>query len=263
MTRREQASAWIPISHELARQSRQGESVTIYAYPELVNKRDTRLDPAWTRRCTALNFAKTSTNVSVGITRHQSGHFIAARCVQSAYRTSETCINLSEFGESIGDSAQVVNPDVNVGSGRIGFIWMLMLGQSNACAHIWTTNFDSLICKTSAARPESWCELTFSTDSDSLGSVSHFKWGAGASLGRDLGQTTVPSSSPTSDTGPLAIDSSPDLVTVDAGPEQPLTRRQLLQRRMPPREGIQAIIDSVKGKRRPWFDDKYDWEPKD
>ena len=47
------------------------------------------------------------------------------------------------------------------------------------------------------------------------------------------------------------------------GPEQPSARREALQRRMPPREGIQAIIDRTKGKQRPWFDDKYDWEPKD
>jgi hypothetical protein len=48
----------------------------------------------------------------------------------------------------------------------------------------------------------------------------------------------------------------------DVGTTQ-ASRMELLQRRMPPREKIQAIIDRAKGKRRPWLDDRYDLEPKD
>ena len=47
----------------------------------------------------------------------------------------------------------------------------------------------------------------------------------------------------------------------DAGPERPLTRREALQRRMPPRTGIKAIIDRRRAKPDPWLDDKYDWKP--
>ncbi len=36
--------------------------------------------------------------------------------------------------------------------------------------------------------------------------------------------------------------------------------RQLLQRRMPPRSRIQAIIDR-RPARDPWLDDEYDWRP--
>jgi hypothetical protein len=47
-----------------------------------------------------------------------------------------------------------------------------------------------------------------------------------------------------------------------AGPVEPeLTRRQLLQLRMPPRTGIKAIIDRRRSQPDPWLDDKYDWQP--
>jgi hypothetical protein len=52
-----------------------------------------------------------------------------------------------------------------------------------------------------------------------------------------------------------------------SGPDSELerTRRQALERRMPPRAGIQAIIDrrKARGLPDPWLDDKYDWKPKD
>jgi hypothetical protein len=54
----------------------------------------------------------------------------------------------------------------------------------------------------------------------------------------------------------------PEAETLGLREDRPLTKRELLQKRMPSRERIQAVIDRVKGKRRPWLDDKYDWEPK-
>jgi len=47
-------------------------------------------------------------------------------------------------------------------------------------------------------------------------------------------------------------------VTSDAGPKQRLTRRQLLERRMPPRSVLEAIINRGKEAHDPWLDDKYD-----
>jgi hypothetical protein len=52
-----------------------------------------------------------------------------------------------------------------------------------------------------------------------------------------------------------------------SGPDSEIerTRRQALERRMPPRAGIQAKINrrKARGLPDPWLDDKYDWEPKD
>jgi hypothetical protein len=38
------------------------------------------------------------------------------------------------------------------------------------------------------------------------------------------------------------------------------SRRQLIERRLPPRSRIQAIIDN-RPARDPWLDDEYDWRP--
>jgi hypothetical protein len=43
-----------------------------------------------------------------------------------------------------------------------------------------------------------------------------------------------------------------------AGLSGTLGRRELLQRRMPPREGIQAIIDRLRSNPDPWLEDEYD-----
>lgn len=44
----------------------------------------------------------------------------------------------------------------------------------------------------------------------------------------------------------------------DRSPEQ--TSRELLQRRMPPRSRIEAIVDRTPA-HDPWLDDEYDWRP--
>ncbi len=71
----------------------------------------------------------------------------------------------------------------------------------------------------------------------------------------------LPSTAPASD---LASDKQESVsVPVELDAELERTRRQLLERRMPPRAGIKAIIDRRRGQPDPWLDDKYDWEPKD
>ncbi len=80
-----------------ARRFRLGDFVNVYPHSELVGSRVTPLGTTW-----AVPYA---------------------------------AINLSEFNESTDDSAKLVRLDVSGAAGRIGFIWILMLEQSSACAH--------------------------------------------------------------------------------------------------------------------------------
>jgi hypothetical protein len=52
------------------------------------------------------------------------------------------------------------------------------------------------------------------------------------------------------------VDKAPS--AADAGAEQPLTRREALQRRMPPRKALQSIIERGRTPRDPWLDDEND-----
>jgi hypothetical protein len=72
------------------------------------------------------------------------------------------------------------------------------------------------------------------------------------------GQPVVPPTSGSAETPP--IETVPKVSSNAIVPEsegQP-TKRQLLQRRMPSRSRIQAIIDHRRNLRDPWLDDEHD-----
>jgi hypothetical protein len=261
---REQTSGDTTIGHELTRRYRLGESATVYACSELLSGRDTRLEAVWALPYAALHYSRTATSVSLDITHQASGHSVLMGCIRNAYTTRKTCINPSEFNELTNDYAQLVRPEVSGGTGRIGFIWMLMLGQSNACAHTGPTNFDSLICKTAAATPEFGCDLTFSPEGAALNSIGTFDVAirnAGNALFHEPGHALAPLLHQGSETRSIDMDAKPAPVTANSGSEKPLSRRQLLQLRMPPRSAIKAIIDRRRAKPDPWLDDEHDWPP--
>jgi hypothetical protein len=68
-------------------------------------------------------------------------------------------------------------------------------------------------------------------------------------------------SSPTNSTTPMVYVCSLPVqkqlpIQAQSGPE--LFRRELLQNRMPPRGGIQSIVDRRRAERDPWLDDEHD-----
>jgi hypothetical protein len=198
---------------------------------------------------TVFHVAENATSVSLAVERHAFGSLVLNQTFRNIYTARTTCVDFRESSEPsyVSDSGHTLFLDSNVGAGTIGLVWVLML-------------------TTSAAKHEFRSKLIFAAKGGQHSPVGCL-WAAMrdlyASFPCDLGRPIAPFSPPTSETGPIDNDTDAASVAADAGSEQPLTRREALQRRMPPREGIQAIIDRSKGKQRPWFDDKYDWVPKD
>ncbi len=75
----------------------------------------------------------------------------------------------------------------------------------------------------------------------------------------DVGeQPLVPSTPGSSETQPTETIPEVSSNAVVSESERELSRRELLQRRMPSRARIQAIIDRRRCERDPWLDDEHD-----
>ena len=172
----------------------------------------------------------------------------------------------------LGHECQFIRLDTVVGFRRTA---LLALVAAGSMTHDWTLlierNSDCACMATPSINPS-----IFSDTSTSLGSGYMWEFASGssspssvyypgsvnerldASSRCNLGHEGIPRSSRMSAIEPTAESTPQALVTADVGPEQKLTRRQRLQRRMPPRSVLQAIIDRGKGLRDPWLDDEND-----